>query len=198
MTVRLSMLVLGLIATLAVRPILAQERGWRPAIGVTAGYARVHFQGFPFNFSTVAAPGLGSSFVDVPFVGTAPVATPATVFVIIPLGSKLALEPGLDVHRTQSEGETAFNGHLAVRLNYAVSGGWYAAAGGNLRVIKLTGEDGFGVAGAQLAWGYRFHLAGDAGGRFEASYTMFKEHGTLGLPPTTTLALLFALTMPLD
>lgn len=92
MTVRPTMVLLGLIVWLAVRPAPAQERGWRPAIGVTAGYARVHFQGFPFNFSTVAAPGLGSSFVDVPFVGTAPVATPPTLFVIVPLGKWLALE----------------------------------------------------------------------------------------------------------
>ena len=53
------------------------------------------------------------------------------------------------------------------------------------------------MVGAGLAGGYRFHLAGPTGGRFEVNYLMTGKNDTLGNPPINTLSLLFGLTMPL-
>ncbi len=53
--------------------------------------------------------------------GAAGVATPPTLFVLLPIGRRLAIEPGLDMHRTQSRGITTFSGNLSLRVDYAVS-----------------------------------------------------------------------------
>jgi hypothetical protein len=125
------------------------------------------------------------------------------MFVIIPIGDKIALEPGLDIHRFQATTGpgitiTDFSGNLSARLNYAVHGGWYGALGGNLHYIKSSGTDAVTRTGLNLAWGYRFALTGPLGGRMEANYTMFgaKSSATPAIAPLNTLGLMFAVLVP--
>jgi len=77
------------------------------------------------------------------------------MFAILPIGNKIAIEPGVDVHRVQSSGTTAFLGNLSARLDYALHGGWYAAAGGNLNYVKSTGTSAATRTGANVGLGYR-------------------------------------------
>ena len=173
-------------------PARASNRAWQPAFGVQGGYTRSHTVGGGADLTALSVPGLGGA---VSILGTP--AGPPVLFAILPIGRKIAIEPGLDVSRIQTSGTTVFGGNLAARLNYAVSGGWYAAAGGNLLYLKVTGSGGESVTGMNLAWGYRFPFTSGLGGRFEMGYTMMRKNTNVGLPPTNTLALQFGATMPL-
>lgn len=189
-------LLLGLWLLSSAIPATATAQGkppgaeaWRTAIGMAVGYTRMHAQGLGLviDLTIFSAPVVG---------GAAGVGTPPTLFAILPLGRRLAIEPGLDVHRAQSGGNTNFNGNLSLRVDYAVHRGWYAGAGGNVQYVQSTGQKGIGIAGAGLAWGYRFHVAGPVGGRFELNYTVFKQRS--GFPfATSTLGLMFGAVLPL-
>ena len=179
------------------RPAVGAPGPWRPGIGIVAGYARTHFVGVSFDLSTVAAPGFGASVTSIPLLGSLPTMGPATLFAIIPLSGRLAVESGLDFHRAQSGGTTRANGLASLRLDYALHGGWYVAAGGSVRYFESTTVKAGGVAGVGSAVGYRFPFTQDLGGRVEASYTMFKQHGGLGIPAASTFALLVGTTMSL-
>ena len=173
-------------------PARPSTRAWQPLLGVQGGYTRSHSVGGGADLTAVAVPGLGGA---VTVLGTP--AGPPILFAILPIGPKIAVEPGLDIARVQTSGTTIFGGNLSTRLNYAVSGGWYAAAGGNLVYIKTTGVGGETVTGMNLAWGYRFPLTSGLGGRFEIDYSILRKNAKLGLPPTNTLGLQFGATMPL-
>jgi hypothetical protein len=172
---------------------------WRPQLGLAGGYADAHLIGFG-SVSALSFPGYGGA------VGTAlggilstlqAVALPPTVFAIIPIADKVAIEPGLDIHRFQSGGQTDFSGNLSVRLDYAVHGGWYGALGGNIHYLKSSGLNAATRTGMNLGWGYRFPLVLDVTGRVEANYTMFKENTDLALPPTNVFGLMFGAAMPI-
>ncbi len=127
-----------------------------------------------------------------------------TLYVIVPVSTRLALEPGVDFHRTQFTNITVFSSNLAGRLDYAVSGGWYAGAGVNLHFIKATkgtftdtSKTALSVPGANLGWGYRFHLSGELAGRVEINYTMFKQNSDLS-QATNTVGLMVGAAMPLN
>ena len=177
----------------------ATHRAWRPQIGLAGGYADVHLIGAG-SLTSLSFPGygggLGNALGGISSLFRA-VATPPTVFAIIPVGAKLALEPGLDIHRFQSSGQTDFSGNLSVRLDYAVHGGWYGALGGNLHYIKTSGVNAATRTGVNLGWGYRFPLVLGVGGRVEANYTMFGENTDLALPPTNVFGLMFGAAMPI-
>lgn len=174
------------------------RRAWTPQLGIAGGYANVHLVGGG-SLSALAVPGYGGALG--PALGSGPgfseVTLPPTVFAIIPVGDKIAVEPALDIHRFQASGQTDFSGNLSVRLDYAVHGGWYGAVGGNLHYIKTTGVDAATRTGINLGWGYRFPLVSALGGRVELNYTMFGENTDLGLAPTNTFGLMFGATMPL-
>ena len=171
----------------------AAPRAWTPKLGIAGGYASVTVIGAG-SLTALSVPGYGSALGAV--VNTA-VTLPPTVFAILPIGKKLAVEPGLDIHRFQESGQTDFSGNLSVRLDYAVHGGWYGALGGNLQYIKSTGVDAATRTGVNLGWGYRFPLVAALGGRVEANYTMFGENTDLGLAPTNTFGLMFGVMMAL-
>lgn len=173
-------------------PARASNRAWEPAFGVQGGYTRAHTVGGGSDLTALSIPGIGGA---VSILGTS--AGPPVLFAILPIGRKIAIEPGLDISRIQTSGTTLFGGNLSARLNYAVSGGWYAAAGGNLLYLKVTGAGGESVTGMNLAWGYRFPFTSGLGGRFEMGYTMMRKNSNVPLPPTNTLALQFGATMPL-
>lgn len=166
---------------------------WSKSVGVAGGYNRVHAVGGGGDFTQITVPGWGGGLSALGL----PLASPATVFAIFPVGQKLALEPGLDLHRVQTGGSTVFGGNLVARLDYAVHGGWYGALGGNLLYFKTSGADAETITGANVAWGYRFHLTGALGGRFEANYTMAGNNDTIGLPALNTFGLMFGTTMSL-
>lgn len=177
----------------------ATNRAWRPQIGIAGGYADVHLIGAG-ALTSLSFPGYGGGLGNA-LGGLDPlfraVVTPPTVFAIIPVGAKLAIEPGLDIHRFQSGGQTDVSGNLSMRLDYAVNGGWYGALGGNLHYIKSTGADAATRTGVNVGWGYRFPLVSGLSSRVEANYTWFGENTDLALPPTNVFGLMFGVTMAL-
>lgn len=172
---------------------------WRPQIGLAGGYADAHLIGVG-SVTSLSFPGYGGAVGNVlgSFLSTLrSVALPPTVFAIIPIGNKVAIEPGLDIQRFQESGQTDFSGNLSVRLDYAVHGGWYGALGGNLHYIQTSGVNAATRTGVNLGWGYRFPLVLGVGGRVEANYTMFGENTDLALPPTNVFGLMFGAAMPI-
>ena len=166
---------------------------WRSQFGVQGGYTRSHVVGGGGDFTAISIPGFGGA---VNLVGTP--GGPPVLFAILPVGTKFAIEPGLDIHRVQTQGTTVFTGNTALRLDYAVGSGWYGAAGGNLQYIKATGSNAATIGGGNVAWGYRFPLGGGGlGGRFEIDYTMMLHNSDLGVPATNTLGLQFGASMAL-
>jgi hypothetical protein len=171
---------------------------WSTQIGIAGGYADVHLVGTG-SLTALSVPGYGGGLGNA-FGGAAAalraITLPPTVFVIIPIGNRLAVEPAVDIHRFQSSGQTDFSGNLSARLDYAVHGGWYGALGGNLQYLKSTGVDAATRTGVNVGWGYRFALPQDVGGRVEANYTMFSKNTTLTLPPTNIFGLMLGVTVP--
>ena len=173
----------------------AATGAWTKQFGVAGGYANVHEVGGANDITLLMFPSFGSG------VGAAlsspEVSLPSPIFAIFPIGKKLALEPGVDIHRIQSSGTTTFVGGFSARLNYAVHGGWYGAAGGNLQYLKSTGADAATRTALNLAWGYRFALTGPLGGRVEMNYTLWGRNTDLAIAPVNTFGLLFGVLVPL-
>jgi hypothetical protein len=169
------------------------RRAWAAQLGIAGGYANVHVVGGG-SLTALAIPGYGGGLSS---IVVNEITLPPTVFAIIPIGNKIAVEPALDIHRFQGSGQTDFSGNLSARLNYAVHGGWYAALGGNLHYIKSTGVDAGTRTGLNLGWGYRFPFLAGLGGRVETNYTMFGKNTKLGVAPTNTFGLMFGATMAL-
>jgi len=167
---------------------------WSKAFGIAGGYVHMHEVGGGNDVIALALPGFGGALTA---FGTPEATTPPTIFAIFPMGQKIALEPGLDIHRTQSNGNTVFAGTLQARLNYAFGPRWYGAVGGNLQYIKATGADATTRSGLNLGWGYRFPLVGSLGGRTELNYTMWGKNTDIGTAPVNTMGLMFAVTVPL-
>ncbi len=174
---------------------------WQPVLGVAGGYSRIHFIGGGGDITVMSFPIWGTGLAASPFGTVAP--TAPTLFAVIPVAARLALEPGVDFHRTQSQGTTIFSGNFAARLDWAVSGGWYAAGGLNFHFIKATKgafpdstTTSVTLPGATVAWGYRFPLSGDLGGRVELNYTLFRQNADLS-QATNTVGLLVGATLPL-
>lgn len=169
-----------------------RERPWRWALGLAGGYTRAHVRG--------SVPGLGVDLTADQTLWALPgsgATTPPTLFALIPLGGRFALEPGLDAHRSQSGGVTTFGAHVSTRINYAFHQRWYAGTGINALYSQETDQKGFAFAGMSVAAGYRFALTQALGGRVEVNYTMFKERSNFALA-TNTLGLMFGILLPLD
>jgi hypothetical protein len=188
---------LGLSSTLGAYPAARSTRGaanaWSPVLGVVGGYGSAHAVGSGGDITGVFLPGGLNSFTT---FGAA-VPAPPTLFAIIPLGGKWAIEPSFDLHHFAPSGSSTTSLEAGARVDYAIAGGWYAAAGGQLTNVNPSSGSSGTMIGAGLAGGYRFHLAGPTGGRFEVNYLMTGKNDTLGNPPINTLSLLFGLTMPL-
>jgi hypothetical protein len=175
----------------------ARTGGWARVLGMAGGYSQTHSPGSgSTNDATfLSFPGYGGGFAAF----AAPALTlPPTLFAVFPVGDKLAIEPGLDFHRLQSGGTTAAGANISVRLDYAIHGGWYAAAGGNLGYLKSTGTDAVSRTGAGVAAGFRFHLVGDLGSRIELGHTMWKKHDAPAtIRPVNVTSIMWGVTMPL-
>lgn len=168
----------------------AAARGWRLGVGMAGGYARNHVHGSAFGLTIIvdetliALPGSGST-------------VPPTLYAVIPLRGRFALETGFDAHRAARGDTVSSSAHVSARVNVALHGGWYAAGGGNVRYIEQTGTPGFALAGAHVAAGYRFPLMGELGGRVELSYTAFKERRDFPFAQNI-VGLMFGVTLPLQ
>lgn len=187
-------LALGLL--LAAAPLSAQRRAaampaasgdaWQLAIGTSAGFVDVHTIGGGNDITALMFPSWGSSLVGFGL----PVSTIPSLYMTIPMGGKLAIEPSLDITRTQRNGPvTTFGSTLGGRLDYAFNKGFYGAAGLDFLIVKATGLKTFAVPGLGVAGGYRFHLGGAWGGRVEISHTMMAKHKTVNLRPFNVSAL---------
>lgn len=183
-------------ASRSARSVPASRGGrvWTSQVGVAGGYANIHAVGAG-DITAVALPSYGGGLGIL--LGAGEAVLPPTMFAIIPIGGKLAIEPGVDIHRFQANGITDFSGNLSARLDYAVHGGWYGAAGANLHYLKSSGVAAVTRTGFNLAWGYRFGLTGPLGGRMEANYTMFGAKSSVAIAPVNTLGLMFGVLMPL-
>ena len=188
-------LLLGVSSSLRARPAArarASKSSWDPMIGVSGGYFAMHQVGGA-NVTGVAFPAFGG---DGAMFGLTGAAMPS-LFAIIPMGQKLALEPGVDFTNVSQSGSPSTSAiSVSGRLDYAVTGNWYAAAGGVLNHVSGGGTSA-SLTGLLVAWGYRFHLAGPFGGRFEVNYLQSGKNTDLGIGPTNTLGLAFGAMMPL-
>ena len=184
----------GRVARASTAPSRApSRRAWTTQLGIAGGYANVHLVGGG-SLTAFAIPGYGGGLGP---ILASEVTLPPTVFAVIPIGNKIAVEPAIDIHRFQESGQTDFSGNLSVRLDYAVHAGWYGALGGNLHHIKSTGANAGTRTGLNLGWGYRFPFVAALDGRVEMNYTMFGKNTKLGLTSANTLGVMFGVTMPL-
>ena len=166
---------------LAGTPALAQGR-WAPAIGIVGGFAR-----------TIPAGGGQPPYADrLELPGTA--ASYPTLFVVIPLTARLALEPAIAASRTAfKEASDLFpaasssNVRVTLRGDVAIAGGLYVAAGGLLRYREVTDAHDIqlGVLGAV---GYREDLGSRLAARIE--FQWISQRRTDSIVPTNVYALL--------
>jgi hypothetical protein len=195
--VRTLRITLGLLV--AAFPVVAQRRagpaapaanayGWQLAIGTSAGFIDVHAVGSSNDITGLTFPGWGSGLV----AAGAIVPTIPSLYMTIPMGDRIALEPSLDLHRVQRNGpSTVFGSQLGARVDYAFDHAFYGAAGVDFFALKATGRPMLALSGVGLAAGYRFHLAGAWGGRVEASHTIWAKDRTAGQGPLSVTALSF-------
>jgi len=182
----------GSSAPTARRSAGAANQAWSSVIGVNAGVSRTHAVGGG-NIITISAPAIGGQLAAL----GVPAPTMSGLFAILPIGTKTALEPGIDFARVKlGTSDPSTSAMLGLRLNYAVSGNWYAAGGVNLNYIKPGAGNSISLFGGNVAWGYRFRLGGDLGGRIELNYLTFPHNDDLQLA-TNTVGILFGATVPL-
>jgi hypothetical protein len=118
------------------------------------------------------------------------------LFAIFPVARKIAIEPGLDIASIDQGGGSTMSVALGARLNYAVTRGWYGAFGGQLAHINPSAGNSASILGGTLAWGNRFRLTSNLGGRIELNYLMFPANDDVGAA-ANTFSVLFGVTMPL-
>lgn len=173
---------------------------WAPAIGIQGGYYSAHFVGSEtFTGMSLSGPGTSAGFsLSTAFISP----QTASSFVLIPVGGRWAIEGGFSAWRYQVNGPSQFTlgtVTLSARADLAVTHGWYAGVGPVTNNYRATNHPILTQSGVSLAWGYRFHLAGDLGGRAEASYTMFARNHVLfgGALPANVLGLDLGMMMGL-
>jgi hypothetical protein len=132
--------------------------------------------------------------------GTA--ASYTTVFVVIPLTSRLALEPAIAAsHSTFREASDLLpaasisNVRLTLRANVAVAAGFYIATGGSVR-YKETADVHNIQLGALGAVGYREDLGSRLAARIE--FQWISQRRTDSIVPTNVYALLLGFSHRLD
>jgi hypothetical protein len=167
----------------------AQQRAWTPSIGIQGGYTRVEPTGGGDNDHV--------DFFDVPgqsYVGG--LLTYGGLFVILPVGNKLALEPSLTLSylatASGTSNATALVTRLGLRADYAFSNHIYAAAGAVLAYIDQNPGLTSAQFGVHAAGGYRFRLNRVFNARAEFGITPLAESDAQG--PNAAYTLLFGLS----
>lgn len=161
------------------------QAAWHTELGFQGGFVRVKPAGTNQNDKTdvLFLPGfdLGPAFP-----------TPSMMYLIAPVGGKIALEPSLS-GSVLSQGGSATILQGGLRVDYAIASGLYAAGGG--LAGRLGGAVGTSTGfelGLQVAGGYRFHFSGPIQARLEANMQFWK--GRNGVSPVNTYGLLFGLS----
>lgn len=139
------------------------QRTWRPEIGVQGGFARIKPTGTKASdqIDLWDLPGSGSGY--------------GSLFVVIPVTKRFAIEPALAVVQTSIGAPNAFFASssdvtFGLRGNYALPplpAHFYAALGGALGYSESGGVHETQL-GLQVALGYRVHIGGPINGRLEA------------------------------
>jgi len=159
----------------------AQGR-WTPQIGIVGGFARFMPAGGgqPRYADRLELPGSASSY--------------PTLFVVIPLTSRLALEPAIAASRTtfkEASGlfpsASSSNARLTLRADVAVAAGLYVAAGGMIRYKETDSAQDIQL-GALGALGYREDLGSSLTARIE--FQWISQRRTDSIVPTNLYALL--------
>ena len=164
---------------------------WTRSLGISGGYSQVHLTGAG-DVVFLSAPGIGTSLGSLDIYAPGP----PVLFAIFPVGRKIAIEPGLDIASIDQGGGASLGATVSARLNYAVTKGWYGAVGGQLAHVAPSGGTSASVVGAGVAWGNRFRLTSNLGGRVELNYLMFPNNTDVG-SAANTFSVLFGLMMPL-
>lgn len=170
---------LCLAAAVSLCTAAAQAQAWQTELGFQGGFVRLKPAGTHANDQTDAflAPGFN--------LGPA-LPAPNALFLIVPVGDKLALEPSLSgAVLSQTGSATLFQAGL--RIDYAIAKGIYGAGGPLLGRISGAGYE----LGLQLAGGYRFHLTGPVQARIEANVQTWKGKSGGVIPAVDTYGLLF-------
>jgi hypothetical protein len=159
----------------------AQAQGWQTELGLLGGFVRLKPAGTSRRDQTdiLSAPGFD--------LGPA-LPVPSAIYLTIPVGDKMALEPSFS-GTILSAGNTLAIFQAGLRVNYSLTKNVYGAAGALLGHINTIGYE----AGVQVAGGYRFHLTGPVSARLEANVALWKgKSGAIN--PIDTYGLLFGIS----
>ena len=157
-------------------------------LGIAGGLNDQHFVGGS-DFLQLAMPGTGNQGNGF---------APPALFVTVPLSDRLTLEPGLELHRTHYNGFTYATGALAIHLNVALGGGWYAGGGPVEVTKKATRTALLGLTGVSVQGGYEFKLAGAWNGRLELSHIILARQRAWHEPPLSVTSLMVGATVPVN
>ena len=142
---------LAALALLAPLRLAAQQWG-RTALGLEGGFTYIKYAGTKFFDSELHLPG----FSD----GTA-LPTPPSLYLIVPMSGRLALEPSVTVGLSSNLFFWGTHFQLGLRADYLITSTFYGAVGGVLVRQAggngVTNRSGYSV-GAQAGLGARFHL----------------------------------------
>ncbi|HKR56193.1 MAG TPA: hypothetical protein VJS20_07815 [Gemmatimonadales bacterium] len=152
---------LAALALLAPLCLAAQQWG-QTALGLEGGFTYIKYPGTKFFDSELHLPG----FSD----GTA-LPTPPSLFLIVPVSGRLAIEPSVTVGLSSNLLFWGTHFQLGLRADYLITPTFFGALGGVLvrqaQGNGVTNTSGYNL-GAQAGLGARFHLTDLIDGRVEA------------------------------
>lgn len=165
---------------------------WHTSIGLQGGWSLVSMPDV-VDFTTFALPFAGQQVV----AGFIIAPGPSAMSVLFPVGEKMAFEPSVDFHRVKPDGSDAITTYqLGARLNYALNGSAYAAAGVEYAGVSANGVDDGSRFGALVAAGFRFPLTAGLSGRTELNYRVFDGNDVL--PSGQATSFVFGLMVPVN
>jgi hypothetical protein len=163
---------------------------WRPAIGIQGGWSLVSIVDNA-DVTVLSLPFASQSIIG----GTNVLPGPSALFLIIPIGAKLAVEPSFDLHNFKPEGSDAVTTYeIGGKLNYAFNRTLYVGAGAEFTGLSAETVDDGSSLSIVLATGARFPIAGGLQGRTELNYRMFDGTDLYGGGQTTAFA--FGIMVP--
>lgn len=177
------LLTLGLVAGVA--PAAVAQDAWRPEIGIRSVFGQVDVDGT--NVTLIDLPA-GS--------GIEGYGANASLYGVIPVGRRFAVEPSLGFSDVSAAGTTATTVNAGGRVLYSAWRKVYLAAGPSLSLIKSDGEE-LTRWGGQVAAGYRFHVSGAVDGRAELFYSTLGKNDDFGLVESNEIGLAVSLGMGL-
>lgn len=169
---------------------LAAQQWSQTALGLEGGFTYIKYAGTKFFDSELHLPG----FSD----GT-PLPTPPSLYLIVPVSGRLALEPSVTVGLSSNLLFWGTHFQLGLRADYLITSTFYGAVGGVLvrqaQGNGVTNTSGYNL-GAQAAMGARFHLTDVIDGRAEAQAQFWGKTRTAVAQNVYSLMLGFS--APLD